>query len=74
MGAKAYPRRKIVGHKMVLVLLADGTESGYFIEHEVLECGHTMRPRSDFVGETNANARRCLQYYREQQKEPPPRQ
>lgn len=65
MGAKAYPLRKIVGHKMVEMTLAGGKPSGVSIEHEELECGHTMRPRSDFVGETNANKRRCLQCYRE---------
>jgi hypothetical protein len=59
MGAKGYPLRKIVGRRMVTLALADGTPSQYKIEHELLECGHTMRPRSDFMGETNANARRC---------------
>jgi hypothetical protein len=61
MGAKSYPLRKIVGYRMVPLTLAGGIASEYSVEHEVLECGHTMRPRSDFVGETNANARRCRQ-------------
>lgn len=38
------PLRKIVGH-----------EDGF----EVLECGHRQRPKTDFVGETNAQRRRC---------------
>jgi hypothetical protein len=63
MGAKAYPLRKIIGTRMVEIKLAGGKPSGVEILHEVLECGHTMRPRSDFVGETNTTKRRCLQCY-----------
>lgn len=65
MGAKAYPLRKIVGTRMVEILLADGKPSGVKSFTEVLECGHTMRPREDFAGETNATKRRCRQCYRE---------
>jgi hypothetical protein len=65
MGAKAYPLRKILGTRMVPLKLADGRDSEYSILHEVLECGHTMRPREDFVGETNASKRRCTQCFRE---------
>lgn len=28
---------------------------------EVLSCGHSMRPRSDMIGETSASRRRCLE-------------
>lgn len=55
MGAKAYPLRKIVGSKMV------DLDDEYQIRHELLECGHTMRPRQDFGGETLAGSRRCNQ-------------
>jgi uncharacterized UBP type Zn finger protein len=65
MGAKAYPLRKIVGERMVPILLASGKESEYLVRHEVLECGHTMPPRADFVGETNAGKRRCRQCWKE---------
>ena len=66
MGAKAYPLRKIVGEKMVDIIIGD-KPSGYQIRHEVLECGHTMRPREDFVGEINATKRRCRQCFIEKQ-------
>lgn len=29
--------------------------------HEALECGHTLRVRSDMIGETNAYRRRCVE-------------
>ena len=64
MGAKACPLRKIIGTRMVPILLADGSESEYLIRHEVLECGHTMPPVKDFAGETNASSRRCWQCHR----------
>jgi hypothetical protein len=59
MGAKAFPLRKITGEKMVEIKTAQGGSTGVFIKHEVLECGHTMAPRTDFVGATNATRRRC---------------
>jgi hypothetical protein len=59
MGAKAFPLRKIVGSKQVEILTAQGKSTGVFRQHEILECGHTQVPRTDFVGETNASARRC---------------
>jgi len=68
MGAKAYPLRKIVGTKMVPIMIGD-KPSQYEVLHEVLECGHTMRPREDFVGETNATKRRCRQCFQENKPE-----
>jgi hypothetical protein len=59
MGAKAHPLRKIVGTAQEPLLLADGTPSGYLVERELLECGHTIRTRTDFAGETIASKRRC---------------
>ncbi len=48
------PLRKIVGQKMERI----GTS--IFERHvEVLECGHTLAPRHDMIGETNAVSRRC---------------
>ena len=43
-GNNAHPLRKIIGY------------DGLF---EVLECGHLILPRRDFVGETFAIKRRC---------------
>jgi hypothetical protein len=61
VGARAFPLRTIVGRRMEPLRLADGTLSEYAAWAEVLECGHTMFPRSDIFGETNASARRCSQ-------------
>jgi hypothetical protein len=48
-GSDRGPLRKVVGHKPT----AHGSM------WEVLECGHWQPPRSDLVGETNAQRRRC---------------
>lgn len=55
------PLRKIVEH-------AYGDVDGSFpnVLFEVLECGHRQLPRSDFVGETNVERRRCRQCGKEQ--------
>lgn len=44
------PLRKIVGY------IRD-EESG--CDRELLECGHSQRPRRDMIGETNASRRPC---------------
>lgn len=49
------PYRKIVGHEE-----KELGNSGYSHIVEVLECGHTMRPRSDMIGETYPERRRCV--------------
>jgi len=58
---RGYPLRKIVGTRDVEIMLVGGQPSGVFMKHEVLECGHAQRVRSDFIGETNASKRRCVQ-------------
>jgi hypothetical protein len=45
------PLRKIVGHET----------NEYGALREVLECGHRVVPREDFIGPTNATRRRCYQ-------------
>lgn len=70
MGARNYPLRKIVGRRMEPLLLADGTPSEYLVQVEVLECGHTMKPRQDIYGEYNVSAkRRCTQCHKEESRE-----
>jgi len=53
MGAKAYPLRKVVD------IVPDPLFPS--LTMELLECGHKQRARSDFIGPTNANRRRCRQ-------------
>lgn len=43
------PLRKVVGHET----------NEYGALREVLECGHRIVPREDFIGPTNAYRRRC---------------
>ena len=50
------PLRKIVKEEMRQ--LGDSSVEAL---HEVLECGHAVLPREDFVGRTNAYRRRCWQ-------------
>lgn len=52
--ANRHPLRKIVDHVY-------GDEDGEFMSllFEVLECGHRQTTKQDFVGETNAERRRC---------------
>lgn len=61
-GARSFPLRRIVSTRLEPLMLADGvTPSEYLRPVEVLECGHTMPPRSDIFGETNAGSRRCAE-------------
>lgn len=46
------PLRKIVDYRTILF-------HGVKVGREVLECGHMIPTRKDFVGETNAARRRC---------------
>jgi hypothetical protein len=52
------PLRKVVGREMAP--LANSNFPTLF-PHERLECGHLVRPRRDYIGETNAGRRRCWQ-------------
>ena len=56
-----YPLRKVVGRQRRV--LGDTEIGGEMTEiavmDELLECGHAVRPREDFFGETNAAKRRC---------------
>jgi hypothetical protein len=45
------PLRRVVGRETVAPPLEWG--------REILECGHRVFPRHDFIGETNAYRRRC---------------
>ena len=54
---KALPLRQIVGH--VKRSIGNDGEFEYFVNDELLECGHQMRPRQDMFGTTNAQKRRC---------------
>lgn len=51
-GSDKGPLRKIVGHRKIKYM-------GIDVERELLECGHLIPCRSDFVGPTNAQRRRC---------------
>lgn len=57
------PLRKIIGYKEVDV---SHNQNGMYLRHEELECGHTVLPRQDIIGETNAYRRRCWQCGRDE--------
>lgn len=51
-GGDKGPLRKVVG-------LRDVEFDGFIVERELLECGHLIPCKRDFVGITNAQRRRC---------------
>jgi hypothetical protein len=58
--ANRNPLRRVVGEET--------TERGVVVE--VLECGHRVHPREDFIGRTYATKRRCARCAAEQENQP----
>jgi hypothetical protein len=56
---RKWPLRKIVGEQTVEII------PGHTTRHDLLECGHTVRPARDFIGETYPASRRCRECFRE---------
>lgn len=56
---RKWPLRKIVDETWVEVV------PGVKVRRDVLECGHTISPAHDFIGETYPARRRCGKCYRE---------
>jgi len=54
-GSKNVPLRKVI--KLVLMQHPDYPK--LTVERELLECGHLIPVRFDYVGRTNAERRRC---------------
>lgn len=55
---RKWPLRKIV-EDTVMVEVAPGIK----VRRNLLECGHTVAPASDFIGETYPASRRCRKCY-----------
>lgn len=51
-GSNRGPLRKVIGHRTI-------ERGGITCDRELLECGHLIPCRHDFVGLTNAERRRC---------------
>lgn len=63
------PLRRVVSVVPVCIM---GDGSGVVQMRESLECGHVIRIKHDFVGETNAYRRRCHDCRREMEGERQP--
>ncbi len=60
------PLRKIVGHKHPVIELGGIAREVTGIWVEILECGHEQNQKSDFIGHTNAERRRCKKCLRQE--------
>jgi hypothetical protein len=58
---RKWPMRKITGETWVTIA---GIEGRTF-RRDLLECGHTVRPAHDMIGETYPASRRCGKCYAE---------